>query len=113
MGSTIHLDPDFRDYARPDGVISDVTPMSFASITDGLSQTFLVGERATAKLLEVAAINPQIATSCGCYFRGALGDTLFTTFHPPNVPRKVAIAAGLSHGFAASSLYAGLVNMLM
>lgn len=111
--TTPHLPPDRRGFARPDGVLNTVSPLPFAAVTDGLSNTFLAGERCTAYLLKISAINPQIATSCGCYFRGSLGDTLFTTFYPPNMPKKVAIAAGLDHGLAASSLHPNIINVIM
>jgi len=111
--TTAVLLPDARGLARADGLVSDVTPISFGSVTDGLSNTFLVGERATSWLQQLSASAPQIATSYGWYFRGSLGNTLFTTFYPPNMPRKVGQGGGYNFPFAASSLHPGGLQMLM
>lgn len=86
--TTSHVRPDRRGFARADGVISDVSPVTLASIRDGSSNTFLVGERATAYLKAMEDVNTEIVSTYGLYFRGALADTLFTSMYPPNMPTE-------------------------
>ena len=111
--TTSHVRPDRRGFARANGLISDISPIALASIRDGSSNTFLVGERATAYLEALDRVNSQIVSTHGLFFRGALADTLFTSMYPPNMPRKVAAGAGSNHAYAASSLHFSGVNMLM
>jgi len=105
-----HILPDERGFARDDGVFGDVIPLRFAAITDGLSQTMFVSERATAFLQEVSS---EVANSRGWYVSQTLGDSRFLSFYPPNMPRKVAAGAGFAHAEAASSLHPGGLNVLM
>ncbi len=115
FGSTdtvAHLQPDQRGFAAADGVFSDVSPISFASIQDGLSNTVFFSERATAYLQALTPVDPTIFNRCGWYFMGDLNDTLFLSFYPPNMPRKVGAVAGFNQASAASSLHPGGVNCL-
>ena len=106
---------DTRSPAIPEGAFSHVSPLTFAAIRDGLSQTIFTSERATAYLRELTAVNPNIFPRCGWYFSSGTSeaeDTLFLTFYPPNMPRKVAAGAGYDHAAAASSLHPGGLNAL-
>ena len=58
-------------------------------------------------------VDPTIPERLGWYFVGDIGDTLFLSFYPPNMPKKVAAVAGDSHAAAASSLHPGGLNALM
>ena len=98
------VDPRVR--AQVNGCINDLSPTSFSSVADGLSQTLLVAEAATTPL---AAWDQTIYGYYGWYFIGNLGDTLFTTFYPPNAYKKIEF----SMPKAASSLHPGGLNALM
>jgi prepilin-type N-terminal cleavage/methylation domain-containing protein len=111
--TTATIYPDQRGFAIPDGLISNLAPISMTSVTDGLSQTMLASERATAWLQRFSTIASDIPSTFGWYFRGALGDTMFTSFYPPNMPIKVGQGAGINHAFAASSLHPGGIEVLM
>jgi prepilin-type processing-associated H-X9-DG protein len=78
----------------------------FFLLRDGTSQTLLVAEAATTPL---AAWDDAIYGLYGWYFSGNMGDTLFTTFYPPNAFRKVAVAVP----GAASSMHPGGLNVVM
>lgn len=87
--------------AQNNGCFNDVSPIRLESITDGLSQTVLCGERA----------NPSSGPDVhGWYVTGNLGDTLFTSMFPPNSTQpgtSVLIPA------SASSFHPGGLNVLM
>ena len=59
------ISSDTRSPARPEGAFSSVSPLPFAAIRDGLSQTIFASERATAYLRELTAVNPNIFPRCG------------------------------------------------
>ncbi|CAN5654231.1 DUF1559 domain-containing protein [soil metagenome] len=94
------------------GPFYDDPPVRFASIRDGLSHTMFASERATAFFQVLGGIDPSIPLRHGWYFSTGLGETLFTAFYPPNMPRKVAAAAGVAHTHAASSLHPGGLHAL-
>ena len=98
---------------QANGSIGDASPIRFASIRDGLSNTIFVAERSTTLLRQLDAVDPLLSSQFGYYFTGNWGDTLMTTFYPPNMIAKVALAAGVSHASAASSLHPGGLNALM
>ena len=99
--------------AQADGAIGDPSPMSFSAFTDGLSSTIVVAERATTKLRSLALIDPALYRRFGWYCSGNWGDTMVTTFYPPNMGSKVALSAGQSLSYAPSSLHPGGLNALM
>ncbi len=99
--------------AQVDGVFNDVAPIGFASISDGLSHTLFVTEKATTTFRALDAVNPAIFPKQGWWTTGNWGDTLMTTFYPINMIQKVGLAVGTPHTFAASSLHPGGVNALM
>jgi prepilin-type N-terminal cleavage/methylation domain-containing protein/prepilin-type processing-associated H-X9-DG protein len=97
---------------QTDGSFNDLAPIRLASITDGLSHTMFASEKATI-LFQQLDPSGSIYASYGWYFTGNMGDTLFTTFYPPDMIHKVGAVAGPSHTYAASSLHAGGVNALL
>jgi prepilin-type N-terminal cleavage/methylation domain-containing protein/prepilin-type processing-associated H-X9-DG protein len=98
--------------AQANGSFTDVSPIRFTSIADGLSNTLFVGEKATSFFRRLDD-DLTIYRRYGWYFTGNWGDTLFTTFYPLNMVRRVARIAGASHAYAASSLHPGGINALM
>jgi type II secretory pathway pseudopilin PulG len=88
-------------------------PTRLASITDGLSNTLFASERAISYFDQLSTTNPTLPLNYGRYFQAELGDALFTTYYPLNMPRKVSAGAGNSLAFAASSLHIGGVNALL
>lgn len=95
--------------AQANGCLGDASPIRLASVSDGLSNTIFVAERASARLRGI----PDVFSRYGWYFSGNFGDTLFTTFYPPNMDRKVSTIAGAKLTFAASSMHPGGVNALL
>jgi prepilin-type N-terminal cleavage/methylation domain-containing protein/prepilin-type processing-associated H-X9-DG protein len=89
------------------GCFNDLSPIRLSGVTDGLSSTILVAERATTTLRNLP--NEGFDAS-GWYFSGNLGDTLFVSMLPPNLFRQ---SNALVVPFAASSLHPGGLNVLM
>jgi len=74
--------------------------------------TFIT-EKATTTFRALDAVNPAIFPKQGWWTTGNWGDTLMTSFYPVNMIRKVGLAVGTPHTYAASSLHPGGVNGLM
>ncbi len=102
-----------RSSAQNNGCFHDVYPIRFASITDGLSNTLFLSERSVTALRSLDAIDPAMSLQHGWYITGNWGDTLMTTFYPPNAFKKVAPAAVAAQINSASSLHPGGVNVLL
>lgn len=99
--------------SQADGTFNDLSPIRLASVTDGLSCTIFVGEKAVTLFRTLEAVDASIPGGRGWYTTGNWGDTLFSTFFPPNMQNKVSAAAALRHTFASSSLHPGGVNVLL
>jgi len=99
--------------AQADGAFNDISPIRLGSVSDGLSHTVFASEKATAAFVQLVPIDPSVAGKYGWYFSGNYGDTLFTSFYPPNPFKKVSTIASSARLFAASSLHPGGVNVLM
>ena len=69
------------------------TSATFSSVTDGLSNTMLLGERAHGMLAKSADFTgtptPNKVNDWQWWSSGNYGDTLFNTFHPLNPHRKI------------------------
>ena len=99
--------------AQGNGVFNDVAPIRLSSVTDGLSSTIFLGEKATTILRPLGAVNPTIPVKRGWYITGNLGDTLVTALYPPNADTEVAMLATAAWTNSASSLHPGGVNVAM
>ncbi len=95
------------------GVFNDLAPMRLASVTDGLSNTIFMAEKATTILQELSAVNPQFPAKHGWYITGNWGDTLITALYPLNACDKVAMVATRAWTNSASSMHPGGLNVLM
>jgi len=98
---------------QANGCFGDATPISLASVRDGLSHTIFVAEKSTTLFRTVSLADENIFDRFGWYILGNWGDTLMTTFYPPNMPLRVGPTGGFSHTRAASSGHPGGVNALM
>jgi len=100
--------------AQCDGAFNDVHPITFASVTDGLSTTIFASEKAVVTFAEAEAV-PIAGTPerNGKYVSGDFGDTLWTTCYPINAYKRVALGATNARFYSASSLHPGGVNVLM
>jgi prepilin-type N-terminal cleavage/methylation domain-containing protein/prepilin-type processing-associated H-X9-DG protein len=101
-----HCRPDTRTIVQCNGLLNDLSPMRFSAVADGLSNTMLVAERATATLGDLTGPD----TAWGWYFSSTPSDSLFTATCPPNL-FKTDVA--LVPPSAASSLHPGGLNILM
>ncbi len=98
--------------AQANGAFNDLSPLRASDILDGMSNTLFVAERATTELRGLGKVDPTLHDRLGWYVTGNWGDTLITSFYPPNMIEKVSLAAGRAHAEAASSLHPGGVNAL-
>ncbi len=99
--------------AQNNGCFHDRAPMTFGSITDGLAQTILVGEKAlgTLRVLDAGYPGTTEFDRYGWATVGNMGDTLFTGMYPPNGYKTGS--TGKDIGLGASSYHPGGVNVLM
>jgi prepilin-type N-terminal cleavage/methylation domain-containing protein/prepilin-type processing-associated H-X9-DG protein len=102
-----------RLIAQCNGVFNDLSPIGLASVTDGLSNTIFVAERATTVLQELNWLYPEFAAQHGWYITGNWGDTLVTTLYPPNAWDRVAVGAMTAWTNSASSMHPQGLNVLM
>ncbi len=94
------------------GVFNDLSPIRFASVSDGLSNTLFMVERATTVIQEIGAVAPDYPLQHGWYITGNWGDTLATTLYPPNADERVARGAFAAWTTSGSSLHPGGLNVL-
>jgi prepilin-type N-terminal cleavage/methylation domain-containing protein/prepilin-type processing-associated H-X9-DG protein len=98
--------PNALAIAQANGCFSDVTPIRLASVSDGLSNTIFVAERATTGLRDADGPNSR----SGWWFSSTFGDTIFCATLPPNLFRDENAVVPPS---AASSMHPGGLNVLM
>jgi prepilin-type N-terminal cleavage/methylation domain-containing protein/prepilin-type processing-associated H-X9-DG protein len=99
--------------AQADGVISDISPIGFASISDGLSHTLAFAEKSATDALRMGEFTPLLTALHGWYVSGNWGDTLMTTFYPPNAYDRVALDSPNALLASGSSQHPGGLNALM
>ncbi len=102
--------------AGANGCITDIAPIGLASIIDGLSSTALVTERAVSILQPFQTLelgNPNYYQQSGWWFAGDVGQTLVTSYYPPNAYRSFPATLSESWLWSASSLHPQGVNVLM
>ena len=97
---------------QSDGVFHDLGSVGLAAISDGLGQTIFVFEKATTTFRTPEGVDPLNFDQHGWYFTGNLGDTLATSFFPPNASARVAAGATSARIYSASSLHPGGLNIL-
>jgi prepilin-type processing-associated H-X9-DG protein len=95
------------------GCFNDLSPIGLSEVTDGLSQTFFFVEKSTTVLRELDVIDPDQYRNHGWYVSGNWGDTLATTFYPPNAYLRVALGSMTAVRDSASSLHPGGLHALM
>ena len=95
------------------GVFNDLSPIRLASVSDGLSNTIFMAEKATSILQGLNPLNAEYASLHGWWVTGNWGDTLVTAMYPPNANRKVAAVAMMAWSNSASSMHPGGLNVLM
>ena len=96
-----------------DGSFNTRKPISFAQVTDGLSQTMFVAEHSVTSIYAARTVSSWPSPDVAWYFSGNLGSTLFLTFFPPNIQRKVNLTGASNFMFSASSNHPGGLNALM
>lgn len=100
--------------ARANGCFNDLTPITFASITDGLGNTMMIGEKSISILKDVSdPSDPNAAEHYGWWFLGEIGYTLVTTAYPPNAFRTVESSNSRAWLSSPSSHHPGGVHVLM
>jgi prepilin-type N-terminal cleavage/methylation domain-containing protein/prepilin-type processing-associated H-X9-DG protein len=99
--------------AQVNGVFNDIAPIRLASVSDGLSHTIFVTERALWPLRETFDFQGALYSRFGWMISGNWGDTLVSSFYAPNLYRKVAPGRSSIQFFAASSMHPGGFNALM
>ncbi len=106
--------PDPGQVARANGCLNDLAPLAFSSVTDGLSNTLIVAERATTILRRIDdPHHPNVAEQSGWWFFGQVGCTLVFNTAPPNAYKKFEPSNSSLWPSSASSLHPGGVNALV
>jgi type II secretory pathway pseudopilin PulG len=99
--------------AQCNGVFNDSAPIRLASVTDGLSNTIFLAEKATTIMQELSVVDPEYPAQHGWYVTGNWGDTLITALYPPNACDKVARVATTAWTNSASSMHPGGLNVMI
>ncbi len=87
------------------GTVYGYSSVSFASITDGTSNTILFGEHGHS-LLATSVVNTFHWWNSGYY-----ADTMFEAYYPPNMKkRNLGVPSNTSYAMNASSYHPGGVN---
>jgi len=102
-GVGCQVDP--RVPPQANGVLTGVSPIRFRSVTDGLSQTMLLAERAMTPIRE---LDQDVYAQFGDWYSGLPGDSLFTAHYPPNGITKFHFPVTA----AASSMHPGGVHVV-
>ena len=98
---------DSRALAQADGCFIHPTSMPISRIRDGLDSTIFVVERATQHL---SIFKSTVFDLHGLYWCGNWGDTVGSTFVPPNVWKRSKLPTPIMIG--ASSMHPGGVHTL-
>ena len=98
--------------AQVNGSFNDVSPIRLSSLSDGVSNTMVASERALFPLRNAEANNSAAFDQYGWTISGNWGDTLVSSFYPPNLHKKIVSDRCVEPFFAASSLHPGGLNGL-
>ncbi len=103
-----------QDAANANGTITDIAPITAASVTDGLSQTMFAAEKAITTLQPLDQYWPGgYFEQNGWWFSGDWGNSLMTAYYPPNAWKTISPLAPHAWAWSASSLHPGGVQVLM
>ncbi len=100
------------------GCITGIAPISYASVTDGLSETLLVAER-TVSVLKSKDLSDgpySLFDTTGWWFAGKTDETILTTYYAPNAYKQIGVSvsnSGWIRSNSASSMHPGGVNVLL
>lgn len=101
-----------RVLAQADGTFNDRAPIRLADIGDGTGFTIFVSEKAVTLYQRFDTDDMPLSRRYGWSITGNWGDTLLTTFYPPNLVHR-GTKSGLAHACSASSLHPGGIHLLM
>lgn len=76
--------------AQANGIFIDHAVIRPESISDGMSNTISVVERAQNSIQSLAEFRPDVARKFGWWFSGNMGDSLVTSFYPIQAQNRVA-----------------------
>ena len=93
-----------------DGLFNDLSPITFASIIDGLSNTVMASEKGIGYFSILNDNDPIESSRYGWWCNGNLGDTLYAHMLPPNSQQTLG---PWSLRASASSFHPGGVNALL
>jgi prepilin-type processing-associated H-X9-DG protein len=96
-----------------DGTFNTLGPMPLANISDGLSQTMFVSEHSVTSIYAASEVALPLSVDLAWYVSGNTVSTLFRTYYPPNIQRKVNLTGAANFPYAASSNHPGGLNSLM
>lgn len=109
-GPSCTLAPGSARYAN--GAFGAPYPLSFASFTDGLSNTMTITEKSLTNLRRYIPYAPQLYYSDNLWFQAIVQQTLVTAFNPPNFYRNAGTQI-TPVDWSSSSLHPGGLNVLM
>ena len=98
--------------SQSDGIFHDISPIRFAMIGDGLSQTVFFVEKSIDRLSLLDGTISDYSARHGWYVTGNWGDTIASNMYPPNLSRVVAAAALDAQTYSPSSSHPGGINAL-
>jgi len=106
---------DPANAAAANGCFTDVAAVPFSSVSDGLSQTIVVAEKAATTFRDLDLVLPMAFETAGWWYLADMGATLFEGYFPPNAFKKVPLSrsAAEARAWSASSLHPGGLNVLM
>jgi prepilin-type N-terminal cleavage/methylation domain-containing protein/prepilin-type processing-associated H-X9-DG protein len=106
--------PDVSKLSQCNGVFSDYSPITYASITDGLSSTAFLTEHSTTPLQRLThPLQRPPFELYGWYLSGNFACTLVTSFYPINAYKILPASSVTAIINSASSLHPGGVNLLL
>ncbi len=87
------------------GCLTDVGPLTYASVTDGLSHTMIVAEKSTTILRDFDEAVPEagLFDQIGWWFVGEWNDTVVSAQNPPNAYKKIAPSFGSELAWMSSA----------
>jgi prepilin-type N-terminal cleavage/methylation domain-containing protein len=103
---------DGRLIAQSDGAFNDVSPITYSMFADGLSRTAILSEHSATLIRNIDRTVPGTSAIRCWYVTGNSGDTLVTSFYPPNCDSVVAAGAVDALVLSASSMHPVGLNLL-